>query len=319
MTQNLKKLAPQAHASRAGPYTCEVPGIQKPEGETIPRRNLVAKDGLRNTPQEGIDTLYDVLRYSAAKFGNAKAVGARKIVNVHEETKKIKKMIDGQEQEVDKKWQYFELSPYSYKSFVEFEQMALTVGSALAHLGYKPNDRMHLFAATSMQWLASAHGAISQSLAIVTAYDTLGEEGLTHSMQQTHAKIMFTDPELLPKLVKPFNKTKDVSVVVYSTKNDAKQKDIDALTSAHPHLKVISFDQLLSLGNDNPAEPIPPKADDLACIMYTSGSTGTPKGVMIKHRNVVAAGKLVKSHWWCFTNTPSCWCRRHCWQVSWSR
>lgn len=292
MTQNLKKLMPQAQASRAGPYTCEVPGAQKPDGETIPRRNLAAKDGLVMTPQEDVNTLYDVLRYSAAKYGNAKAVGARKIVNIHEETKKIKKMVDGKEQEVDKKWQYFELSPYSYKSFVEFEKMALTVGSALNHLGYKPHDRLHLFAATSMQWLASAHGALSQSMAIVTAYDTLGEEGLTHSMQQTHAGIMFTDPELLPRLVKPFQKTKDVKVVVYSTKNDAKQKDIEALTSAHPDLKVLSFDQLLSLGNDNPADPIPPKADDLACIMYTSGSTGTPKGVMIKHRNVVAAGKL---------------------------
>lgn len=289
--QNLKKLMPQAHAVRAGPYTCEAPGLSKVDGETIPRRNLVAKDGLNRTPQEGVDTLYDVLRYSAAKFGNAKAVGARKIVNIHEETKKVKKMVDGKETEVDKKWQYFELSPYSYKSFVEFEKMALTIGSALAHLGYKPHDRLHLFAATSMQWLASAHGALSQSLAIVTAYDTLGEEGLTHSMQQTHAKVMFTDPELLPRLVNPFKKTKDVSVVVYSTKNDAKAKDIEALTSAHPHLKVISFDQLLSLGADNHAEPIPPKADDLACIMYTSGSTGTPKGVMIKHRNVVAAGK----------------------------
>ena len=294
-TQNLKKLVPQAQATRSGPYTCETPGVQKPEGETIPRRNLDSKDGLIMTPQEGIDTLYDVLRYSAAKFGNAKAVGSRKIVNIHEETKKIKKMVDGQEQEVDKKWQYFELSPYSYKSFIEFEKMALTVGSALAHLGYKPHDRLHLFAATSMQWLASAHGALSQSLAIVTAYDTLGEEGLTHSMQQTQAKIMFTDPELLPKLVNPFKKAKDVTVVVYSTKNDAKQKDIDTLTSAHPQLKVISFDQLLSLGNDNPAQPIPPKADDLACIMYTSGSTGTPKGVMIKHRNVVAAGKLIET------------------------
>ncbi len=142
--QNLKKLMPQATATRAGPYTCEAPGVQKPEGETIPRRNLVAKDGLKMTPQEGVDTLYDVLRYSAAKFGNAKAVGARKIVNIHEETKKIKKMVDGQEQLVDKKWQYFELSPYSYKSFVEFEKMALTVGSALAHLGHKPGDRIEL-------------------------------------------------------------------------------------------------------------------------------------------------------------------------------
>ncbi|EUC48664.1 hypothetical protein COCMIDRAFT_23635 [Bipolaris oryzae ATCC 44560] len=289
MPQDLKKLMPQAKTYRTGPYTCEVPNAPKVDGETVPRRNNAAKDGLIMKPHDDVSTLYDILRHSAAKFGNAKAVGARRIVNVHEETKKVKKMVDGKEQEVDKKWQYFELSPYKYKSFVEFEQMALSVGSALKSLGFEPQDRLHLFAATSMQWLASAHGALSQSMAIVTAYDTLGEEGLKHSMLQTKAKVMFTDPELLPRLVKPMNEAKDVQVVIYCTKNDPKQKDIDTLTQAHPHLKVISFDDLIKLGEENPAEPIPPKADDLACIMYTSGSTGTPKGVMIKHRNVVAA------------------------------
>ncbi|KAH6872867.1 hypothetical protein BKA58DRAFT_401051 [Alternaria rosae] len=289
MPQDLKKLMPQAKNHRSGPYTCEAANAEKIEGETVPRRNLAAKDGLVLKPHDNVETLYDVLRHAAAKYGNAKAVGARRIVNIHEETKKIKKMVDGKEQEVDKKWQYFELSPYKYKSFVEFEKMALAVGSGLKSLGFNPQDRLHLFAATSMQWLASAHGAISQSMAIVTAYDTLGEEGLRHSMLQTNAKVMFTDPELLPKLVNPMKEAKDVQVVVYCTKNDPKQKDIDTLTQAHPHLKVMSFDELVKMGEESPAEPIPPKADDLACIMYTSGSTGTPKGVMIKHRNVIAA------------------------------
>jgi long-chain acyl-CoA synthetase len=158
MPQDLKKLAPQAQASRKGPYTVEAAGAQPVEGETIPRRNLVSKDGLKNTPSPDVTTMYEVLRHASTKFGNAKAVGARRIVNKVTETKKIKKMIDGKEQEVDKNWEYFELSSYTYKSFVEFEKMALAVGSAVQKLGFKPQDRMHLFAATSMQWLASAHG-----------------------------------------------------------------------------------------------------------------------------------------------------------------
>jgi long-chain acyl-CoA synthetase len=129
-------------------------------------------------------------------------------------------------------------------------------------------------------------------MTIVTAYDTLGEEGLKHSMLQTKAKVMFTDAYLLPKLVNPFKEAKDVQVVVYSTKDKPEQKDIDALTSAHPHLKVISFDELVEYGKAHPADPVPPKAEDIACIMYTSGSTGTPKGVLIKQSNIVAAGKL---------------------------
>ncbi|KAF1948834.1 acetyl-CoA synthetase-like protein [Byssothecium circinans] len=289
MPQNLKKLMPQAKSSVAGPVTVEAPGVQKVDGETIPRRNVKVKDALRLTPSSDVTTLYDVLRYSSAKFGNAKAVGSRKVVDIHEETKKIKKMVDGKEQEVDKKWQYFELSPYEYKSFTEFEKICLDLGAAYRHLGFAAQDRIHIFGATSMQWLASAHGAWSQSMAIVTAYDTLGEEGLKHSMLQTRAKIMFTDPHLLPKLVNPFNEAKDISVVVYSTKETPKLEDIQKLTDAHPHLKVISFDELLGLGREHPTEPVAPKPEDLACIMYTSGSTGTPKGVLIKHSNVIAA------------------------------
>jgi long-chain acyl-CoA synthetase len=111
-------------------------------------------------------------------------------------------------------------------------------------------------------------------------------------MLQTHAKVMFIDPMLFPKLVNPYKEAKDIEAVIYSTTNDAQQKDIDTFTSAYPHIKVMSFDELAKLGEENPAEPIPPKADDLACIMYTSGSTGTPKGVLIRHRNVIAAGTL---------------------------
>lgn len=125
----------------------------------------------------------------------------------------------------------------------------------------------------------------------MTAYDTLGEEGLKHSMLQTHAKFMFLDPTLFPKLVNPFKEAKDVQVVIYATKDEPKQKDIEKFTSAHPHIKVLSFDDLVKLGEENTAPPNPPKPDDLACIMYTSGSTGTPKGVLIKHRNVIAGSK----------------------------
>ncbi|KAF2201542.1 acetyl-CoA synthetase-like protein [Delitschia confertaspora ATCC 74209] len=290
MPQDLKTLYPTAKSIKSGPVTVEVPGLPKVDGETIPRRNIQVKDGIKTTPQEGIYTLYDILRYSSKKFGNAKALGSRKIIQTHVETKKVKKMIDGKQHEVDKEWTYFELSDYSFKSFVEFEKLVLTIGYAFNHLGYKPHDRLHLFAATSFQWLAMAHGVLSQSMAIVTAYDTLGEEGLRHSMLQTHAKVLFLDGHLLPKLVKPFNDAKDVQIVVYSTTNGvAKQKDIDTLSAAHPHLKIMSFDELVKIGEEHPAEPIPPKADDLACIMYTSGSTGTPKGVLLKHSNVVAA------------------------------
>ena len=143
-------------------------------------------------------------------------------------------------------------------------------------------------------------------MAIATAYDTLGEEGLKHSLVQTGAKAIFCDPHLLKSLINPLKAAKEIKYVIYNTddlvkKEDMeklkdykpnaglKQEDIDKLKSAYDYLTILSFEELRKLGQENPVDPVPPKPDELCCIMYTSGSTGTPKGVPIKHSAVVAA------------------------------
>ena len=141
----------------------------------------------------------------------------------------------------------------------------------------------------SAHWLATSHGAVSQSIPIATAYDTLGEDGLKHSLIQTKSKAIYCNPGLLKSLVNPLHEAKDLQVVIYNTDDEVKQEDLQKLTLTHSHLTVVSFDELRKVGEENPVEPVPPKPDDLCCIMYTSGSTGPPKGVPIKHKAVLAA------------------------------
>jgi long-chain acyl-CoA synthetase len=142
-----------------------------------------------------------------------------------------------------------------------------------------------------MHWLAMAHGAVTQSMPIVTAYDTLGEEGLTHSLEATQAKLMFLDAYLLKTLIRPLQKTKYLQTIVYDRDEDLVKKDLDALLEAHPDIKVLSFEQLRKAGAVNPASPVPPSAEDTCCIMYTSGSTASPKGVPISHKAIVGSSK----------------------------
>ena len=84
---NLKLLVSQPRAYRNPPFTVEVSDMDKVDGETRPRRNIRTKDGLKSIPEPGIATLYDILRRSSKKFGNAKALGKRKLINMHEETR----------------------------------------------------------------------------------------------------------------------------------------------------------------------------------------------------------------------------------------
>lgn len=295
--KDLKSMVPQPKTYKRAPYTAEVPGVSKKDGETIPRRNVRTKDALKTTPEEGVNTIYDIVARSSKKYGNAKAVGKRRLLQTHEETKKVKKMVDGQEQEVDKKWTYFELSKYEFMSFAEYEQLTLKVGSGFRKLGMQAKDRVHIFAATHPHWLAVAHGAGSQSMPIVTAYDTLGEEGLKHSLLQTNAKAIFLDPHLIPTLIKPLQEAKDIQHVIYNDDDASTSKrepklveaDVKKLKDAHSHLTVTPFSEFIKMGGDNMVDPVPPKPEDLCCIMYTSGSTGAPKGVLLTHKNVVAA------------------------------
>ncbi|KAH0536458.1 hypothetical protein FGG08_006671 [Glutinoglossum americanum] len=264
--------------SKKGPFSVEAPGYEPVEGETIPRRNPAARDKLVSVPEEGVATVFDILKRGSEKFGNAKALGTRSLIRTHDEIKKVKKMVDGVEQEVDKKWTYFELSGYSYLSFIEYERLALQIGAGFRKLEMTTGDRVHIFA-----------GAASQSMPIVTAYDTLGEEGLKHSLVQTYAKAIFLDPHLLPLLTNPLKEAKEIKHVIYNSIGDVKQEHIDKLKKEHEYLTILSFEELRKLGEDNPIEPCPPAPEDLCCIMYTSGSTGTPKGVPLMHKNVVAA------------------------------
>ena len=140
-----------------------------------------------------------------------------------------------------------------------------------------------------------SHGAASQSIPIVTAYDSLGEEGLRHSLIQTGSIGIFLDPNLIPTFVNCIKDAKAIKYVIYNTTPEPKQGDIDKIKSANADLKVLSIDELRKLGEKNMVDPVPPSPDDIATIMYTSGSTGAPKGVLIKHKSVVASMAGVQS------------------------
>ena len=130
------------------------------------------------------------------------------------------------------------------------------------------------------------HACAAISVTVATAYATLGESGLQHSLKEPGCVGIFANADLLPTLLHVLPHTPSVRYVIYDGAPPGAL--LDALRQ---HARaVLSQDAVRDLGRGQPPiAHLRPAPSALACIMYTSGTTGAPKGVQITHAMVVSA------------------------------
>ncbi|KAH9957523.1 acetyl-CoA synthetase-like protein [Russula dissimulans] len=265
-------------------------GSPAQQGESRVRRLQKTHDRLVTAPMEGVNTVHDVLLYASRTHGDRKAFGYRDIIDIIEEQKEVTKIVGGQEVKETKTWKYFHLSDYNYISYIELKEAVSEVARGLLKLGVQKNDVFNIYAQTALSWQYLSYGCASISTIVATAYDTLGESGLQHSLNEPECVGVFTNADLLPLVAKVISQVPSLRVVIYD--GQPPEAVLSKLKGAREDLTVLSLDALRQLGREQPLDSWEcriPSSDDVACIMYTSGTTGPPKGVVIKHSNLVAA------------------------------
>lgn len=113
-----------------------------------------------------------------------------------------------------------------------------------------------------------------------------GNEAVEYIINHAEVSIAFVqDTKLdlilatLPKCTKLLKK-----IVSFSTCSAAQRSKAEASGAA-----LLSWDEFLKLGKNNPTDLTPPTTSDISTIMYTSGTTGEPKGVLLSHANILCA------------------------------
>ncbi|CAF1477915.1 unnamed protein product, partial [Didymodactylos carnosus] len=163
------------------------------------------------------------------------------------------------------------------------------VGSGIIHLGFKPsNDTfIGIYASTNVHYAMFLYSLCSFSFVSIGLYDSVGKDGLNFIIAHAELQIIFADElERVRKLLEwKQNDTWTLKLIIslLEPTDDLRQ------LAKQKQTKLISYDQLVKYGQQNRHEPVPPKPNDTAIVMYTSGSTGEPKGCVITHEQIICS------------------------------
>jgi long-chain acyl-CoA synthetase len=150
--------------------------------------------------------------------------------------------------------------------------------TGLQSLGIQPQTGVALFADNSPRWLIADQGIMLMGAFNAVRSSQADPEELSSILDNSQAQTLVIED--LKTLRKLSSKLVDRSINLIILLSD-EESDLNL------PIKLLSFSQMIALGQSTNFVPVAIKPTDLATLIYTSGTSGKPKGVMLSHANLL--------------------------------
>ncbi|MBD2540827.1 non-ribosomal peptide synthetase [Coleofasciculus sp. FACHB-SPT36] len=150
-------------------------------------------------------------------------------------------------------------------TYQQLNQRANQLAHSLRKLGVAPEVLVGLYLERSLEMVVGLLGVLKAGGAYVPLEPTLPPERLAFILQDTQAKVLLTQQQLVTNLP-------DSTATVFCLDSESEMQQESDCATAQP--------------SDRNLESVA-TVENLAYVIYTSGSTGTPKGVAIEHRQIL--------------------------------
>ncbi|MEL7242632.1 MAG: AMP-binding protein [Cyanobacteria bacterium J06573_2] len=158
--------------------------------------------------------------------------------------------------------------------FNQIQQFA----AGLQALGVKPQERISLIADNSPRWLIADQGMMTAGAVNAVRSSQADVDELAYILANSDSTVLVTQDLSTFEKLRPRLDDLPIKLAILLTEETAPDEEV---------LKVLNFEQLMEIGAKHNLEPVKPKRDSLATLLYTSGTSGKPKGVMLSHSNVL--------------------------------